>query len=234
MSFAKRCASLELQFGLRQHAALTERSDQVGGSAKEQTGQVDAVMRRLEQAELDLEQARLKHAEREKETTQGQTGVFHLSSEIQRIEGRIEFGNKEFETLERQQERVTLELAEIERRLHSADQEEESLRQAQQEQSRVFAEEEIRLAESEDMLLDFSEQEDNLGRQLDQARQKLYLLLAELTRMSSQQEEADRRLAVLADVTERNRHEAITVTGQLERLQHSSSDLTSTLEIIEK
>ncbi len=233
-SFREEMRELELQFGLRQYAALKEKSDQVGGTAKEQTGQVDAMVRQLEQADLDLEQARLKHVECEKETTQGQTGVFHLSSEIQRIEGRIEFGNKEFETLERQQERVTLELAEIARRLHSADQEEESLRQAQQEQSRVFAEEEIRLAESEGMLLDLSEQEDNLGRQLDQARQKLYLLLAELTRMSSQQEEADRRLAVLADVTERNRHEAVTVTGQLDRLQHSSSDLTSTLEIIEK
>ncbi len=101
--------------------------------------------------------------------------------------------------------------------------------QSQQDQSRVFAEEEARLVASEDVLLDLTEQEESLGRQLEQARQKLYHLLAELTRMSSQQEEADRRLAVLADLSERNRQEAVAVTGQLERLQNNSSSLADTL-----
>ena len=53
-----------------------------------------------------------------------------------------------------------------------------------------------------------------MGLQLEQARQKLYQLLADLTRVNSQQEEADRRLAVLADVVERNHQEAVAITGQ--------------------
>ena len=32
------------------------------------------------------------NAERDKEATQGQAGVFHLTGEIQRIESRLEFG----------------------------------------------------------------------------------------------------------------------------------------------
>jgi len=232
--FREELRELELQFGLRQFSALKEKAEQVGCSAEEQTGQVDTLSRQLEQADLELEQARLNHVERDKEATQGQTGVFHLTGEIQRIEGRLEFGVKELESLDRQQERIAAELAEIDRRLLSADQEEAALRQTQEDQTRTFAEEEVRLTESEGVLLDLTEQEDSLGRQLDQARQKLYHLLAELTRMSSQQEEADRRLAILTDVTERNRHEAVAVTGQLERLQNSSSSLASTLETIEK
>jgi chromosome segregation protein len=232
--FREELRELELQFGLRQYSALQEKAIQVDSSAEEQTGQVDAVTLQLERADLELEQARLNHVEREKETTQGQTGVFHLTGEIQRIESRLEFGSKELESLDRQQEKITTELAEIDRRLSSADLEEKALRQTQEDQARIFAEEDVRLTESEGILLDLTEQEETLGRQLDQARQKLYHLLAELTRMSSQQEEADRRLAALADLTERNRYEAVAVTGQLDRLQNSSSSLTSTLETIEK
>ncbi len=232
--FREELRELELQFGLRQYAALNEKAEQVSSSAEEQNGQVEFVSRQLEQAELDLEQARLTHAERDKEATDGQTGVFHLTGEIQRIESRLEFGGKEVESLDRQQERIAAELVEIDRRLATADQEEAALRQNQEEQVRVFAEEESRLKVSEDVLLDLTDQEEGLGRQLEQGRQKLYHLLAELTRVSSQQEEADRRLAVLADVTERNRQEAVAVTGQLERLQNSSSSLTGTLETIEK
>ena len=232
--FREELRDLELQFGLRQYSALNEKAEQVGSSAEEQTGQVDIVTRQLERADLELEQARLNHAERDKETTQGQTGVFHLTGEIQRIESRLEFGAKEVESLDRQQERIATELAEIDSRLSTAGQEEDSLRQTQEDQARIFAEEGVSLDESEGVLLDLTEQEDSLGRQLEQVRQKLYHLLAELSRVSSQQEEADRRLAVLADLTERNRQEAVAVTAQLERLQNSSSSLTSTLETIEK
>ncbi|MDH3454046.1 MAG: chromosome segregation protein SMC, partial [Desulfuromonadales bacterium] len=231
--FREDLRELELQFALRQYSALNAKAEQVGSLAEEQTGQVDVVTRQLEQADLELEQARLNHTERDKEATQGQTGVFHLTGEIQRIESRLEFGTRELESLDRQQERVAVELTEIDRRFSTADQDEAGLRQTQSDQARVLAEEGARLVESEDLLLDLTEQEDTLGRQLEQARQKLYHLLAELTRMSSQQEEADRRLAVLAELTERNRHEAVAVSGQLERLQNSSSSLTSTLETIE-
>jgi chromosome segregation protein len=232
--FREELRELELQFGLRQYNALHEKAEQVGSSAEEQSWQVDAVTRQLEQAELDLEQARLSHAERDKEATQGQTGVFHLTSEIQQVESRLEFGGKEVDSLDRQQERIAAELTEIDRRLASADQEETALSRIREDQSLLFAEEQTRLGESEGILLDLTEQEESLGRQLEQARQRLYHLLAELTRMNSQQDEAKRRLAVLADLTERNRQEAVAVTGQLERLQNSSSSLTTTLDAIEK
>ncbi len=232
--FREELRELELQFGLRQFSALNERAAQVGSSAEEQAWQVDAVTRQLEQAELDLEQARLSHAERDKETTQGQAGVFHLTGEIQKVEGRLEFGGKEVESLDRQQERIAAEITEIDRRLGGTEQEEVALRRTREDQSLLFAEEQARLSAGEEVLLTLTEQEDSLGRQLEQARQRLYHLLAELTRISSQQEEAKRRLAVLADLTERNRNEAVAVTGQLERLRNSSSSLTSTLASIEK
>jgi chromosome segregation protein len=232
--FREELRELELQFGLRQYNALHEKAKQVGRSAEEQSWQVDTVTRELEQAELELEQARLSHAERDKEATQGQTGVFHLTSEIQQVEGRLEFGGKEVDSLDRQQERIAAELTEIDRRLASADQEETDLSRIREDQALLFAEEQARLKEGEEVLLDLTDQEESLGRQLEQARQRLYHLLAELTRMNSQQEEAKRRLAVLADLTERNHQEALAVNGQLERLQNSSSSLTTSLDAIEK
>jgi chromosome segregation protein len=232
--FREELRELELQFGLRQFSELLEKAAQAGSSAEEQNWQVDAVARQLERAEVDLEQARLNHAERDKEATQGQNGVFHLTSEIQRVESRLEFGGKEVDSLDRQQERIASELAEIDRRFAGAEQEEATLRQALADQALLYAEEQARLGESEEVLTDMTEQEDSLGRQLEQARQGLYHLLAELTRMTSQQEEAKRRLAVLVDLTERNRQEAVAVTGQLERLKNSSSSLTTTLAAIEQ
>ncbi len=232
--FREELRELELQFGLRQYAGLQERLNLAGSSADAQTGQVDIVSRQLEQAELELERARLQHAERDKEATQGQENVFHLTGEIQRIESRLEFGSKEVESLDRHQERIKAELEAIDRRFVTADEEEKTLSQAREDHAKAFAGEEGRLAESEGVLQDIVEQEESLGLQLEQARQKLYQLLAELTRMSSQQEEADRRLAVLADLTERNRQEAIAITGQLEHLQNNSISLNSTLESIEK
>ena len=232
--FREELRGLELQFGLRQYSALQARAEQAGSSADQQTGQVDVVNRQLEQAELGLEQARLQHDERDKEATRCQEGVFQLTGDIQRIESRLEFGAREVESLDRHQERIKAELAAIDRRLKTADEEEAALREAREEHARAFAEEEARLAKSEDTLLDLTDQEDRLGSQLEQARQKLYQLMADLTRMSSQQEEADRRIAVLADLTERNHHEAVAVTEQLKHLHNSSSTLNSTLESIEK
>jgi chromosome segregation protein len=231
--FREDLRELELQFGLRQFFMLNEKAQQVGSTAEEQTGQVDTVTRQLEQADLELEQARLHHTECDKEATQGQAGVFHLTSEIQRIESRLEFGSKELASLDRQQEKIAAELAEIDRRFSATDQEESVLRQTSEDQTRGLAEEGERLTASEDVLLDLTEQEDALGRQLEQVRQKLYHLLAELSRISSQHEEANRRLAVLAELIERNRHEAVAVNGQLERLQNGRSGLSAALEILE-
>jgi len=232
--FREELRGLELQFGLRQYTALQERAEQAGSSAEAQTSQVDIVSQQLEQAELALEQARLQHAERDQEATRGQEGVFHLTGEIQRIESRLEFGAREIESLDRHRDRIKAELEAIDRRFTTADEEEASFRQARQEQSRACTEEEQRLAESEAVLRELTEQEDSLGLQLEQARQKLYQLLADLTRMTTQQEEAKRRLAVLDDLAERNRQEAVAVTAQVERLQNSRGSLSSALESIEK
>jgi len=232
--FREELRGLELQFGLRHYSALQARAEEAGSSADQQTGQVDVVTRQLEQAELGLEQARLQHDERDKEATRGQEGVFQLTGDIQRIESRLEFGDREIESLDRHQERIKAELAAIDRRLKTADEEETTLREARAEHAAAMANEEVRLAESEEVLLELTKQEDTLASQLEQTRQKLYQLLADLTRMSSQQEEAGRRLAVLADLTERNHQEVISVTEQLKRLHSSSSSISSTLESIEK
>jgi chromosome segregation protein len=232
--FREELRKLELQFALRQYVALQERQQLAGSSAQEQSIQVDAAARRLEAAELELEQARLNHAERDREANQGQTVVFHLTGEIQRIEGQIEFGAREVESLDRQQERIDAELEAIDRRLDNADSEELTLQQSLAERASSIAAEQAKLEQGEAALRELAGQEASLGGRLEQARQELYRMLAELTRMSSRQDEARRRLAVLDDLEERNRHEAAEVTAQLERLQQSRSALAESVGGVEQ
>ncbi|MEJ2471670.1 MAG: chromosome segregation protein SMC [Desulfuromonadales bacterium] len=228
--FREEMRDLELQFGLREYAVLQEKTEQAEASAEQQTVQVDTMVRRLEQAELDLEQARLRHAEREKEAAHSQESVFQLTGEIQRIENRLEYGSREVESLDRHQERIKAELAAIDRRRTTADEEETALHEARQDHLHEIQTEEAQLKEREAILQSLMEREDTLSRQIETARQDLYALLADLTRMNSRQEEADRRLELLAERNERNRQEAVAVAGQLKRLQQDHATLADNLD----
>ncbi|MDH3997209.1 MAG: chromosome segregation protein SMC [Desulfuromonadales bacterium] len=231
--FREELRGVELQFALRRYSALSEQAKQSEQSSEQQTSQVDAVTRKLEATELGLEQARLRHTERDQEASQAQEQVFHLTSEIQRIESRLEFGGRELDSLDKQRERIAGELQEIEQRLTTADQEEQTLQQTQSDHSGMLLTEQEKLVEQEEHLQDLLDREDSMERQLEQVRQKLYHLLSELTRMSSRQEEADRRLAVLSDLCERNRHEAVALQDQQQRLESNCADLTTSLTAIE-
>ncbi|MBW2452706.1 MAG: chromosome segregation protein SMC, partial [Deltaproteobacteria bacterium] len=231
--FREESKKIELQFGLRQYDQLIAKVQSSTNAAEEQTKLVDMMSQQLEQAELELEKARLQHTEREKEATACQEQVYALTTDIQTIESRLEFGVREMENIEQQKDRFVAESHEIEERLLHADGEEDKLEQLKVEQKQANASEEQKLVESEELLATLVQQEVELNDQVEQARNKLYHLLSDLSRMSSQQEEAERRLTTLSSLTERNRLEAVTVKDQYERLQTDMLALASNLTSIE-
>ncbi len=231
--FREELKGIELQFALRQFRELSEQVDAASRSTKEQTNQVEVIARQVEQAELNLEQARLEHIEKEKETTNSQEQVFALTSEAQKLESTLEFGVREVENLDRSQERIAEELADIERRLNVADEEEKELRESLRNQLQLNAVELEKLTSEEETLADLTSQEEALNHQLEQARTDLYHLLSDLSRLNSQQEEAERRLKALAELTGRNHQEAVSVREQFDKLQLDGHSLSSNLSVIE-
>ncbi len=160
------------------------------------------------QQEASLEAIRLEQTMRERDVTQEQERVFLLTTEIQKVEATIEGNTKEVEIILRQQERHAAEEAETVQRLAELDAEEIALVTSLKAFRDEMVHEERRLGESEFKLLDITEQELVTSRQLEEERAQLYQSLGEMTRFSSQKQEAERRLQSLALQTEKSHSEA--------------------------
>ncbi|MHB8709509.1 MAG: chromosome segregation protein SMC, partial [Desulfuromonadales bacterium] len=220
---------IELQFALRQYADFDARSGALGTSLQSQGNDVAVLEGEVSRAELVLDQVRLEHLEREKQTTAGQEQVFRLGSDLQKLEGRLELAGREIETLERERQRLTAEQADVAARLVAAGQESIELEAGKVGRLRDLEREAAQLAEAEARQVELSVRETALIQQLEDARNRLYNLLTQLTRLTSQQEEAARRLQALSDLTQRNRQDAVAVRDQFERSQARSLEMSEQL-----
>ncbi len=205
---------------------LEQHSDQEAGLRQILTGQEA----HLQQQELDLAEARLQQTAREKELTSAQEGVFHLSSELQKVESRIDLAGSQIQSHALQHERLDGELADVARRLEELDREEEELKNVQGRLAAELAQEAERLLAAEQELGGFTGTEAERQGALEEARAVLYGLLTDLTRFSSQQEEAERRLAGLEQRTGRSRSETLGVREQMEELRRKTDQLEAALD----
>ena len=195
-------------------------------SQEEEYGSVlELLQGQLAQGELQLEELRLLQTASEKDVSQGQEQVFHLTSEMQRIEGRIGFGEKEHEGLELQKERLAVENEETARRLADVDREEESLAASETALASSLEQEVSRLVEGESALGELTDGERELSVTLETTRGALFALLTELSRLGSRQADAGRRLESLAERTARNRQEAVALREQLDEGELRAGEL---------
>ena len=214
--------AVELQFALRHYADASERGQAVSGSLEEQLARAAALDAAVAQGELDLEQVRLEHVEREKAVAAGQELAFQCAGESQKLESRLELLSREVEMLERERQRLTMEQAEVANRLTETEAEAAGLANGQTDLLNELQQGAAQLAEAESRLQELTRREVEQVQCHDQARTRLYQLLTELSRLTAQQEEARRRLQVLADQTQRNGQEAVAVREQMERNQARS------------
>ena len=222
--------ALETGLALQRYQTLKKEIDSRQQEEHEQSRVLESFKGQVEQGELTLEELRLRHVTVEKEVAEGQEKVFHLTSEIQRVEGQIGFGGKEMENLLRQQERQAAEVQEVRRRLEEVATEQDSLLQngsllgadLQQEKQNLTA------AEAEAEELGFAEQ--SVAARLEETRSDLFALLTQLSQLSHVHEDARRRLQSLEERTGRNRQEAVTLMEQQEQAQTLIAELESALQ----
>ena len=173
---------------------------------------------RLEDGELRIEEQQLQLAAAEAEHSQAQEKVFHLSSEIQRVESDLQLIDKQKENLLLQDQEAQTELDSASRRLHELKNEAEKLL----EQDRLSAERlqllQANVRDKEGALQEQVSREQQLNEEFENCRQALMELFAQASRMANRREEIDRRLAA---ETERRSQ----VQNDSERLREEQAEL---------
>ena len=183
----------------------------------------------LEGEENRLEELRLEQVAREKEVSQRQEKVFHLSSELQKVDGRLEFAARELENSVRQRERLVAEREEILQRRAELDSEEAGLLAGRSDSGAELEKEQRLLAEGETHLEEIAGREQELTGHLEATRNALYALLTEISRLGSRHEDILRRLQVQAERSSRNHAEAVTGREQLAEVQEMIAALETSL-----
>ena len=220
---------IELHFARRRFVELRDEARRIGEQEKQFTGTLEGNSLDLEKAELQLEESRLSQTVREKEVSAGQEKVFSLTSQIQNIEGRLEFGEKEMVNLDRQDERIAEERVDISRRLEELAREETALKENQQGFGSELAREEGLLREAESTLQRHASEEQQTAQNLEEARSDLFALLTDISRLGTVEEEAQRRLEQLKERFARNSSEAVSFRGQHEELSRQIKGLETNL-----
>jgi chromosome segregation protein len=221
---------IETRFAAERFGQLRRECGRIEAQEQERQQLLAGMQGRLSERELSFEELRLRHVEREKEVTQGQERLLHLSGQIQQAEGRIGLGEKELDALLRQRERLAAERLDGERRLGELDAEEEALRASQGGLGADLERELRQLADGETMLEECARCEQELASRLEATRTALYALLNDLSRAGALQEEALRRLQQLEERVARNRSDALSAREQAGEAQQLLAALEATLE----
>lgn len=217
--------ALESRFARERYAELQEDILARGEKERAQSQLQEGAATELAQGELLLEELRLRQVTAEREVASGQEKVFHLTAELQRVEGQIGFGAKEQESHQRQQQRTLDEAAEVARRLEEADREEEALQQSGTSLGSDLELEQGRLSADEAELAELAEAERDTATELEEARRNLFTLLTDLSRLGNQHEDARRRLLSLEERAGRNRKEAVSLREHQEQAQEMMGEL---------
>lgn len=220
---------IELQFALRQFGELQSRAVDIDGVLLREGDALAELDGKLAQAELVLDRERLEHLAREKAVADGQEQVFRLAADVQKLENRLELAGREIETLERERQRLVAEQADVGARLGAAGEEAAALEAGKAGRLHDLEREAAELAAAERQLAELGGREAALSQQIEETRGHLYHALNALSRLSGQQEESARRLQALAELTERNRLDAVAVRDQLEHNRNRSAAMAEQL-----
>jgi chromosome segregation protein len=223
------CRNIETHFAFEQYHRQQEALAAAGQQEQSRFLEMEELQADLQGRELRQEELRLQHAIREKDVAGGQERVFHLTSELQKVEGRLDFGARQQQDLQQEEMRLATEGNENAGRAAELDEEELALQASQVALAGELEQEFRQLAEGETHLEDAAERESALATALEEARTELYRILTELSRVGSWHEEIGRRLLSLEERSARNRSEAIGVREQMEEVTALSSTLQGSL-----
>ncbi|MFA5517068.1 MAG: chromosome segregation protein SMC [Desulfuromonadales bacterium] len=229
-AYREELRGIETRFAREKYRELQSAAAEASHQENARQQLLAAVAAQLAEGEAVLEELRLQQSLREKEVTQGQEKIFHLSSELQKVEGNLELAARELEHLARQRERLAAEREEVAQRQIALEKEESGLRESQSGFGADLEAESRHLAEGEVCLEEFAGREQELDNHLESSRRSLYELLTELSRLGSRHEELLRRDQALAERSSRSRSEAVAGREQLTLAQERIAALEGDLE----
>lgn len=208
-SYREEQKQIELGFARRRYAGLVRSGAQLRREENHARRQVAELEGRFAQLELGLEKQRLTQAEAEQELARSQEGVFHLGSELQRVEGRIEFGAQALQKLERQQQQDEQERQNLERRLVEVRTESAELTSAGATLAEECRRQSAALERQTAALQERQERERENENALEAARRALFARMDELARSRNALEDARRRLLGLDERSGRQHRETV-------------------------
>jgi chromosome segregation protein len=208
-SYREEQKRIELNFARRRYAGLVQNRNCLRGEESLAERRAAELEGRFQQLELELAELRLIHVASEKELGQCQEGVFHLSGELQRVEGQCELGNQALRNLERQQEQYARERQDLQRRLKEVRQEEAVLKGAGQALEEELREHTSVLERDVAALQEQLEEERQCVSALEESRRALYDGMTGLSRSRSSLDDANRRLQGLDERKERQSRETV-------------------------
>lgn len=220
---------IETRLAFDRYRDLTSGIHEKSGREKQLQAVVDEKTTLQSEQEIRLEKSRLDQSVRERTVAEEQERVFHLTTEIQKLESTIDGNLKEVEMVTRQQERHAVEEAETVQRLSQLDNEENALAQNLSSFRDEMVVEERRLVEAEQKLSDITMQESKSAQSLEDERALLYQSLGEITRFSSQKEDSERRLQSLALQTEKSHAEVGALQKSNDEVGRQVAELGETL-----
>ncbi len=185
---------------------------------------------RLEEEDLQLEEQQLHLSLVEAEYSQAQEKIYHLGSEIQRVESERTMTIRQQEQLSAQDSELQGELIDNTGRLAELEKEHLQLQQ----QDKVFAEklETLRneVKKREAGLKNSLSQEQQLNTQFEECRSELIDLFTQTNRLANRRDEIDRRLSAEAERRQYTYKDSLNIQEQQIELQVRREQLIENLE----
>jgi chromosome segregation protein len=216
---------IETFFALQQlhdlcRGLLDSSEQERGNSANLEKFQAD-----LQQGELYLTESRLTQVAAEKELTAAQELVYQLGSQIQQVEGKLEFGSREKETLAKLLLRLEAEQQESAERLAGLEQQESGLDEAERLLLTELATATRVLGEAERDLETLTAAEREASQLQELLRNRFYATVNELARQLNLQEDTRRRLELLEERTLRNLQDKSALETEQQEILHQHGQL---------
>ena len=185
-------------------------------------------------AESRVEEARLGQLEAEKLLATAQEEIYRVKSEFSTAEHALEFQRKELAGLEGRLGRLESDAGEIDGRLKECAGQRELLELRRDTCSVETATVTADLQQAEEELAVHQQAEEELNRLLEVRRKELFEALAESAQFKSRQENAQKRLAGVAERLERHTREGLQLAERLELARRRAATLDVELRVGEQ
>ncbi len=221
---------IELNLAGNRFQKLKVEIDLISQQEQEQATILSRLDARLEDGDLQIEEQQLLLSVVEAEHQQAQEKVYHLGSEVQRVENERMLVVRQQEHLAAQEKEVREEINGHVGRLGELENESHHLQQEDKTSALKLGVLQREVESREVGLQDSLSQEQQLSTQFEACRSELMNLFAQTSRLANRRDEIDRRLKTEAERRQQAHNDSGKIQEQQTQLHHSREQLIERLE----